>query len=62
MQRRLSKWIWLKVKKAGARDGISQELATGGVAAELAEEAEVWKSEIQDNDQKNLFRHFHSLL
>ena len=42
----------VKSQKAGARDGISQELATGGVAAELAEEAEVWKSEIQDNDQK----------
>ena len=42
----------IKSQKAGARDGISQELATGGVAAELAEEAEVWKSEIQDNDQK----------
>ena len=31
----------VKSQKAGARDGISQELATGGVAAELAEEAEV---------------------
>lgn len=42
----------VKNQKAGAREGVSQELATGGVASELADEAEIWKSEIQDNDQK----------
>ncbi len=42
----------VKSQKGAARDGVSSDLAVSGEAKEKAEEAEKWKTEIQDNDQK----------
>ncbi|MCO7179547.1 AAA family ATPase, partial [Streptococcus gallolyticus] len=42
----------VKSQAAAAEKGISSNLAVSSVAQATAEEAEKWKTEINDNDQK----------
>ena len=42
----------VKSQVAAAPKGVSSDLAVSSVAQDTAEEAEKWKTEINDNDQK----------